>query len=141
MKTIEPKRLTPGYMKAIRDQVESSRELMDDKVARWSADRGEIHNIADLGIEWADELFGHIAALEAELRLFVPEEFPPEAAEKPIVKMAGLDGNAYFIMAKVQEVLRDFGCSKEEILEYVKEAKAGDYDHMIQASMKRVDFQ
>ncbi len=44
---------------------------------------------------------------------------------------SGPDANAFGIMARVRKALRRAGVSQEEIDTYVNEAKAGDYDHLL----------
>ena len=60
---------------------------------------------------------------------------------RPKVKLIGEDGNAFNILGKVQKALKDAGASKEYIEEYVKEASAGDYNHLLSTTMKYVDVE
>jgi hypothetical protein len=54
------------------------------------------------------------------------------------VKMIGEDGNAFTIIGRVQRALRDVG--REDLCqEYYAEATSGDYDHLIQVTMKYVE--
>jgi len=57
--------MTPEDEKEIREWVEKSTQLMNDKIARWSIDRGEIHNLADMGLEHIETLLGEIERLRA----------------------------------------------------------------------------
>ena len=57
--------------------------------------------------------------------------------KRPFCKLAGEDGNAYFIMARVRRALLDAGL-KEAAEAYDKEAKSGDYDHLLAVSMSYV---
>ncbi len=59
-----------------------------------------------------------------------------EGDEKPVVELVGTDGNAFAIMGKVARALRQAG--KPEL---VKPAMSGDYDHLLQITMKYVDVQ
>jgi hypothetical protein len=54
------------------------------------------------------------------------------------VQLSGEDGNAFFVMGKVQHALKRGGVEKVEIDAYLAEAMAGDYDHLIQTSMRWV---
>ena len=57
---------------------------------------------------------------------------------KPTVKLAGIDGNAFMIMGTVTKALRGAGFSKEEIVQYQSEAMSGDYDNLLQVTMSWV---
>ena len=54
---------------------------------------------------------------------------------KPTVKLAGIDGNAFMIMGTVTKALRGAGFSKEEIVQYQSQAMSGDYDNLLQVTM------
>ncbi len=47
------------------------------------------------------------------------------------VKLVGEDGNALVILGRIQRAMKDNGISKEEISQFVTEATAGDYDHLL----------
>ena len=47
------------------------------------------------------------------------------------VQLTGEDGNAFFIMAKVQRALRQNGVSNDEITQYLDESRSGDYDNLL----------
>lgn len=47
------------------------------------------------------------------------------------VQLVGDDGNAFFILGKVQRALRNAGVEQSEIDEFMKEAKSGDYDNLL----------
>lgn len=55
------------------------------------------------------------------------------------VQLSGKDGNAFAVMGAVQKALRRAGVSKEEINKYQAEATEGDYDHLLQVTMKWVN--
>ena len=61
---------------------------------------------------------------------------------KPEVKLSGEDGNAFSIMARVNramiKVQRDNPeyDAEAEFAKYQEEANKGDYDHLIQTTMK-----
>lgn len=50
--------------------------------------------------------------------------------------LVGVDGNAFCIMGYVSSALKREKCSKDKIDEYRKEATSGDYDNLVQVSMK-----
>jgi hypothetical protein len=56
------------------------------------------------------------------------------------VKLLGTDGNAFAIMAKVRTALRMAGRT-DLIQPYFKEATSGNYDHLLQVTMKYVDIE
>lgn len=53
--------------------------------------------------------------------------------------LVGADGNAYCIMGYVKSALKREKCSKDKIDEYIKEATSGNYDNLVQVSMKVLD--
>jgi hypothetical protein len=55
-----------------------------------------------------------------------------------VVTLLGEDGNAFAIMGAVQKALKRAGVDKDEVTAYFNEATAGDYDHLIQTSMRWV---
>lgn len=57
------------------------------------------------------------------------------------VQLSGSDGNAYAVLGRIQGALRKAGASSEAIRDFVKEAKAGDYDHLLQTAMKYVNLE
>lgn len=60
--------------------------------------------------------------------------------EKPTVKLVGEDGNAFAILGKVKKALEQAGL-KEEAKKYLEEAMAGDYDHLLQTTIKYVNVE
>ena len=54
------------------------------------------------------------------------------------VKLLGQDSNAFAIMGNVARALRRAGISTEEVEEYRQEAFQGDYDHLLQVTMRWV---
>lgn len=56
--------------------------------------------------------------------------------KKPHVQLVGLDGNAFFILARTREAMRSCGWSKAEIAEFTDEAISGDYDALIRTVME-----
>ena len=47
------------------------------------------------------------------------------------VKLVGEDGNAFFVLGKVTKALRKAGVSEAERDEFITEATAGDYNHLL----------
>ena len=59
--------------------------------------------------------------------------------ERPQVKLVGEDGNAFFILGRVQHAMKKAGWTEQEIREFIKEATAGDYDHLLRTVMTTCD--
>lgn len=59
--------------------------------------------------------------------------------ENVTVRLVGEDGNAFAILGRVQSALRRGGASQEAIRDFVAEATAGDYDHLLRTVMKYVN--
>ena len=47
------------------------------------------------------------------------------------VRLVGEDGNAFAILGRVVQALKQGGVSKEEIAQFREEATSGDYDHLL----------
>lgn len=62
---------------------------------------------------------------------------PPEY--KPEVKLTGRNGNAFLIMRYSSKALQQAGADEEYIEKYKEEAMSGDYDHLLQITMRYVD--
>lgn len=58
---------------------------------------------------------------------------------KPTMQLSGEDGNAFFIIGKARNTLQKAGADKEYIEQYLNEVKSGDYDNLIQVTMKYVE--
>lgn len=54
------------------------------------------------------------------------------------VPLVGQDGNAFMIMGRVSQALRDGGVDKDEIELYRKEATSGDYNNVLTTTMRWV---
>lgn len=54
-------------------------------------------------------------------------------------KMAGEDGNAFFILGRFRQEAKKAGWTKEEIKAALDEAMSGDYDHLLQTMLKYTD--
>ena len=57
------------------------------------------------------------------------------------VKLVGEDGNAFYILGKVQRALRNDGQPKEFIDAFLKEATSGDYNHLLATCMEVVEVE
>lgn len=57
------------------------------------------------------------------------------------VQLTGEDGNAFAILGAVTKVMKRAGLSREQVDEFRGEATSGDYDHLLQTSMKYVEVQ
>jgi len=55
------------------------------------------------------------------------------------VKLIGEDGNAFAIIGQTCKALREAGLSEEQWHEYREEAMSGDYNHVLQTTMKYVN--
>jgi hypothetical protein len=47
------------------------------------------------------------------------------------VKLVGQDGNAFSILARCRQAMRQAGLPKAEIDAFFAEAKSGDYNHLL----------
>ena len=55
------------------------------------------------------------------------------------VKLAGEDGNAFSIIARVRKALRQNGYDKDFIDEYVRKATSGDFDNLLAVTCEYVE--
>lgn len=55
------------------------------------------------------------------------------------VQLSGENGNVFSIIARVMRAMREAGVPAEEIQAFVKEAKSGDYDYVLQTVMRWVN--
>ena len=55
------------------------------------------------------------------------------------VQLTGNDGNAYAVLGAVSKALRRAGVPKEERDEFMDEATAGDYNHLLATCMAWVE--
>jgi len=58
---------------------------------------------------------------------------------KVCVQLTGRDGNAFAILGAVTKAMREAGVDKDERDEFIAEATAGDYDHLLATAMNWVD--
>ena len=56
------------------------------------------------------------------------------------VTLTGQDGNAFAVLGRCRETARDAGLSEDEIANFIAEAMAGDYDHLLQTAMRWFDI-
>ena len=54
------------------------------------------------------------------------------------LKLVGEDGNAYAILGRTKKALQRAG-HKELAEQYIQEATAGDYDHLLRVTMEYVE--
>jgi hypothetical protein len=55
------------------------------------------------------------------------------------VVLLGNNGNAFYILGAVKQAMREAGVSKSEFESYYAEATAGDYDHLLQTTLRWVN--
>ena len=62
------------------------------------------------------------------------------APKYPIeVQLSAVDGNAFMLLGTVQKALRKAGVSADERAVFMRDATAGDYDHLVQTCMRWVE--
>ena len=57
------------------------------------------------------------------------------------IQLSGEDGNAFAILGRTAAALRAAGVPSEEIDAFFAEATSGDYDHLLQTTMRWVDWE
>ena len=57
------------------------------------------------------------------------------------VRLVGDDGNAFYILGKVQKALKRNNIPEEEIDKFMEEAKSGDYNHLLNTCMEWVNVE
>jgi hypothetical protein len=57
------------------------------------------------------------------------------------VQLSGENGNAFAVLGATTKALKRAGVPQAEIDAYMEEAKSGDYDHLLQTTMRWVDVQ
>ena len=55
------------------------------------------------------------------------------------VRLTGQDGNAFYVLGKVQEAMRRGKVTADEVKKFVDEATSVDYDHLLQVCMQWVE--
>ena len=63
-----------------------------------------------------------------------------EIRKKPTVKLVGTDGNAFALMGRVSNALRNAGLG-DQVKPFRDEAMSGDYNHLLQTCMKYVNVE
>ncbi len=58
---------------------------------------------------------------------------------KPVVQLSGIDSNAFMILGACLKAAKKAKMSKEWMDKFLNEAKAGDYDHLLQTAIKYFD--
>ena len=67
------------------------------------------------------------------------ERLPARA--RPLVRLVGTDGNAFAVLGRALQSLRDAGWSKPERDAFAAEATSGDYDQLLGTIMKHLDVE
>jgi len=57
------------------------------------------------------------------------------------VQLTGQDGNAFYVLGLCQIAARKAGIPQEDINVFLREAKSGDYNHLLRVCMKYFDVQ
>jgi hypothetical protein len=52
------------------------------------------------------------------------------------VKLVGEDGNAFAIIGRCRQAMRDAGVPQAQVDLFMREATAGDYDHLLQTALR-----
>lgn len=55
------------------------------------------------------------------------------------LQLSGQDGNAFSILGRASRAMKNHGLSKEEIDEFMTEAKSGDYNDLLRTCMDWFD--
>jgi hypothetical protein len=55
------------------------------------------------------------------------------------VQLTDHDGNAFSILGRTQAAMRAAGVDEEVVAAYLSEATSGDYDHLLQVTMRYVE--
>jgi len=61
--------------------------------------------------------------------------------KKPVVKLIGMDSNAFLILGIVKKALKKAGADQKYIEQYITEATSGDYDNVLTVTMEYVDIE
>lgn len=57
-------------------------------------------------------------------------------ATKPVVELVGQDGNAFVVLGLCRKAAKQAGWKSDQIDAFLKEAMAGDYDHLLATACK-----
>ncbi len=104
---------------------------------------GELEELDDrygaVSEAWMRELNTHITSWfrsgEDPVRN-APAEDIAKPHQKPHLKLVGTDGNAFSIIGRASQALREAGCPAATIQEYQAKAKSGDYDTVLRTTME-----
>jgi len=55
------------------------------------------------------------------------------------VELAGHDGNTFSVLGRCRKAAQEVGLPEDEIAAFLAEAVAGDYDHLLQTTMRWFD--
>ncbi|MGI3213224.1 hypothetical protein ACROSR_19245 [Roseovarius tibetensis] len=55
------------------------------------------------------------------------------------VELVGHDGNAFSVLNRRRKAAQEVGLPEDEIAAFLAEAVAGDYDHLLQTTMRWFD--
>lgn len=61
--------------------------------------------------------------------------------DKPVLKLSGIDGNAYIIIGTALKAASKAKWTQKQMDEFKSEATSGDYDHVLQTTMKYFDVE
>ena len=61
--------------------------------------------------------------------------------QMPTVQLIGEDGNAFAVLGKVRNALREAGASEEVVEDYITRATQGDYNHLLAVTMEYVNVE
>ena len=61
------------------------------------------------------------------------------APDKPQVQLTGEDGNAVAVIMRCCKAAKKAGWKYEDIEAFAKEAKRGDYDHVLRTAMEHFE--
>lgn len=64
-----------------------------------------------------------------------------ENQNKPVLQVVGTDGNAFALLGKARQVMRQEKWSKEKRDEVMEKAMSGDYNHLLRILMEYFDVQ
>ena len=57
-----------------------------------------------------------------------------------IVKLSGRDGNTFAVLGHCRSAAEEAGLSEDEIANFMEDATAGDYDHLLKTAMRWFDI-
>lgn len=60
---------------------------------------------------------------------------------KPVVKLVGIDGNAFVIMGACKRAARKAGWPNERWSKVQDEMMSGDYDHLLQVALREFEVE